>query len=432
MNDHIHRRELLRMGAAAGLAAGLAAPSSADDKAKPLRVGVIGVGGRGTYLLSLALKAGVEVPALCDIKEPHLNRAIDLVAKERDGRKPAGYSRGPMDYQRMLQRDDLDAVIVGTPMQVHAPMSIDALRAGKHVLSEVAAAMTLDDCWGLVRAAEETGKIYMLSENCCYFQPVMLISNMVSKGLFGELTYAECGYVHCCRSLLFEGNGTLTWRGEMLRDYLGNLYPTHAIGPVAQWMGINRGDRMVSLVAGTTGQSNLVNYVRQRFPKDHPAQNIRFKSTDSVSTLIRTAKGKLIDLRYDISSPRPVVSTTYYSVQGIKASYESRIDSIWLDGRTKGDVWEPVSKYAKEFEHPMWTQFQAQAAGTGHGGGDFFVVNEFLKTVRSGSPPPIDACDAAAWSVVIALSGKSLAEGGAPQEIPDFTRGKWESRKGLA
>jgi len=112
MNDRIHRRELLRMGAAAGLAAGLAAPASADDKAKPLRVGVIGVGGRGTYLLSLALKAGVEVPALCDIKEPHLNRAIDLVAKERDGRKPAGYSRGPMDYQRMLQRDDLDAVIV--------------------------------------------------------------------------------------------------------------------------------------------------------------------------------------------------------------------------------------------------------------------------------------------------------------------------------
>jgi hypothetical protein len=115
----------------------------------------------------------------------------------------------------------------------------------------------------------------------------------------------------------------------------------------------------------------------------------------------------------------------------MKASYESRIDSIWLDGRTKGDVWEPVSKYAKEYEHPMWTQFQGQAAGTGHGGGDFFVVNEFLKTVRSGGPPPIDACDAAAWSVIIPLSGKSLAEGGAPQEIPDFTRGKWETRKGL-
>jgi predicted dehydrogenase len=428
----MQRRELLRLGAAAGLAAGLAESAPAQPKARPIRLGMIGVGGRGTYLLSLALQAGVEVPAICDIKEPHLNRAIDIAAKARGGRKPAGYSRGPKDYQRMLKRDDVDAVIVATPMQVHAPMAIDALRAGKHILSEVAGAMTLDDCWGMVRAAEETGKIYMLSENCCYFQPVMLITNMVAKGLFGELTYAECGYVHCCRGLLFEGNGTLTWRGEMLRDYLGNLYPTHAIGPVAQWMDINRGDRMVSLVSGSTKQTNLVDYVRRRFPKDHPAQKIRFRSTDSVTTLIRTAKGKLIDLRYDISSPRPVVSTTYYSLQGVKASYESRIDSIWIDGRTKGDVWEPVAKYAKEFEHPMWKQFSQQAAGTGHGGGDFFVVNEFLKTIQSGGPPPVDAYDSAAWSAIIPLSGKSIAEGGTVQEVPDFTQGKWETRSRTA
>jgi len=328
----------------------------------------------------------------------------------------------------MLQRDDLDAVIVATPMQVHGPMAIDALRAGKHILSEVAGAMTLDECWGMVRAAEETGKIYMLSENCCYFQPVMLVSNMVAKGLFGELTYAECGYVHCCRSLMFEGDGTLTWRGEMLRDYLGNLYPTHAIGPVAQWMNINRGDRMVSLVSASTKQTNLVDYVRRRFPKDHPAQKIRFRSTDSVTTLIRTAKGAVIDLRYDIASPRPVPSTTYYSLQGVKASYESRIDSIWIDGRTNGEVWEPMGKYAKEFEHPMWKQFSQQAAGTGHGGGDFFVVNEFLKTVQSGGPPPVNVYDSAAWSAIIPLSGKSIAEGGTVQEIPDFTRGKWETK----
>ncbi len=432
MNEHVDRREVLRLGVAAGLAAALGPASNAAEPAKPLRVGVIGVGGRGTYLLQLALHAGAEIPAVCDIKLPHLNRAIELVAKARDGKKPVGYSQGPKDYQRMLQRDDLDAVILGTPMQVHAAMAIDALRAGKHVLSEVAAAMTVEECWGLVRAAEETGKIYMLAENCCYFQPVMLITHMVAKGLFGDLTYAECGYVHDCRGLLFEGDGTLTWRGEMLRDYLGNLYPTHAIGPVAQWMDINRGDRMVSLVAAATGQKNLVDYVRRRFPKDHPAQQIQFRSTDSVTTLIHTAKGKLIDLRYDISSPRPVVSTTYYSLQGTRASYESRIDSIWIEGRTQGHAWEPIAKYAQEFEHPMWSQLRDQAAGTGHGGGDFFVINEFFKTIRSGGPSPIDVWDAAAWSVILPLSGKSIAEGGAPQEIPDFTQGKWETRKGLA
>ncbi len=429
MDPLIHRRDVLRLGAAAGLAAGLGTAALAEEKPRPVRVGVIGVGSRGTYLLGLALAAGAEIPALCDVKEPHLNRAIDVVAKARDGRKPAGYSQGPKDYQRMLQRDDLEAVIIGTPMPLHGAMAIDALRAGKHVLSEVAAAMTMDECWGIVRAAEETGRIYMLSENCCYWQPVMMILNMVQKGLFGDLTFAECGYVHDCRTIMFQADGTLTWRGEMVRDYAGNLYPTHSFGPVAQWLGINRGDRLVSLVAGTTKQAGLDDYVERNFPKDHPARKIAFRNGDSTNALIRTARGRLIDLRYDLCSARPVPTTVYYSLQGTKASYESRIESLWIDGRSKEHAWEPVAKYAKEFEHPTWTHWSKQAAGTGHGGGDFFVVNEFFRTVRTGGPSPIDAYDAAAWSSIIPLSGKSIAEGGAPQEIPDFTQGKWETRK---
>lgn len=433
MSKHLPRRDFLRMGAAAGLAAGLAAgigsQTLAQNNSKPLRLGVIGVGGRGTYLLRLALAEGVEVPALCDIDEGNLNRAIDMVQQARNGRKPEGYAKGPFDYRRMLQRDDLDAVIVGTPMQVHAVMSVDAMRAGKHVLSEVAAAMTLEDCWNLVRAAEETGRIYMLSENCCYWQPIMMIRNMIQKGLFGELTYAECGYVHDCRSLLVKPDGTLTWRGEMSRDFAGNLYPTHSFGPVAQWLGINRGDRIVSLTAGATGQKSIRAFIDKRFPEGHPMRKTPFKVADSTNVLMRTAKGALIDLRYDIYSPRPVPSTTYYNLQGVQGAYESRLASIWIEGRSKGHQWEPVDKYAKEFEHPMWTAWQEKAKGTGHGGGDFMIMHAFLETVRNGATSPIDVYDAAVWSAVIPLSGQSLAEGGRPVEFPDFTAGKWESRK---
>ncbi len=422
------RRRFLKLGAAVGLTAGLQARGRAKEESHPVRLGVIGVGNRGTYLLGVALEAGVDVPALCDIHPGHLQRGINIAAKARGGAKPEGYARGPYDYRRMLERDDLDAVIVATPMQLHAEMSTDALRAGKHALSEVAAAMTMDECWGLVRAARETGKVYMLAENCCYWYHCLLLLNLVRQGLFGDLTFAECGYVHDCRSLKFTPDGSLTWRGEMARDHRGNLYPTHSLGPVAQWMGINRGDRMVSLVAMDTRQAAIHDYARRRFPEGHPGRKARFKVGDSTNVLIRTARGAMIDLRYDTASARPHPTTTYYSLQGLRASYDSRSQSIWLDGRSKGYRWEKLNAYMKEFEHPLWRDHGDAARGTGHGGADYFPIRAFLKAVRTGGPPPIDAADAAAWSSIIPLSGKSIAEGSAPQPIPDFTEGAWKSR----
>jgi len=425
MTDKIHRREFLAASAAATVAASAVAEGAAA--APPVRLAVIGTGGRGTHLLRLLLSLGVEVPALCDVHEGRLQQAVELVAKEREGRKPTGYWRGPYDYRRMLARDDFDAVLVATPMQLHAEMSIDALGAGKHVLSEVAAAVTLDECWGLVRAAKETGKIYMLSENCCYWQDVMAILNMVRRGVFGELTFAECGYVHDCRRLSFDGEGKLTWRGELGRDHRGNLYPTHSLGPVAQWLGIHQGDRLERLVAMETRQAAMAHYVGQRFPEGDPARQVRFKVADSTTVLIRTAKGVLVDLRYDTKSARPHPSTTYYSLQGVTASYESRIDGIWIEGRSPRNQWEPLATYAAEFQDPLWKELGQEAEGSGHRGGDYFVLHAFLDAVRKGGPSPIDAAQAAAWSAILPLSAKSLAEGGAPQEIPDFTAGNWEA-----
>jgi len=310
-------------------------------------------------------------------------------------------------------------------MQMHAEICIAAMQAGKHVLSEVAAAMTLDECWGLVRAQEESGRIYMMSENCCYWPHMLMVRKMVEDGLFGDITYAECGYVHDCRALAFDGQGELTWRGEMARDYGGNLYPTHDLGPIAKCLGINRGDRLVSLVAMESRHDSIEDYVAGRFPADHPARSVRFKLADSTNVLIRTAKGVLIDQRFDMYSARPAAGP-YHALQGVKGSYDSRLESIWIEGRSQGNKWEEQDKYAKEFEHPLWTKLAEQAKGSGHGGADFFVVNDFLETVRNGGPAPVDVYDAVAWSSIIPLSGKSIAEGGTVQQIPDFTSGKWE------
>jgi len=428
MEEGIRRRDFLHLGAAAGLAVRLGGSALGQEKPKPVRLGVIGVGGRGTaHLRTMLNHPAIEARAACDIIEARSNRAIAMVEKARAGEKPEGYSRGPYDYRRMLQRDDLDGVVIATPMQWHAQMAIDALRAGKHVLCEVAAAMTIEDCWGLVRAERETGRIYMLAENCCYWPHVMMITNMVRRGLFGEPTYAECGYVHDCRVLAFNSDGTLTWRGEIGRECAGNVYPTHSLGPVAHWLGINRGDRMVELVAMATNSRSIERYAARRFPEGNPARKVRFKLGDSNNTLIRTAKGVVIDLRFDMYSAHPSGNNNYYTVQGLKGCYRSKTGRIWIEGRSKG--WDTLEKFAQAFRHEKWIRWGEEAKRTGHGGADFFMIHEFVEAIRAGGPSPIGACDAATWSSIIPLSAKSIAKGGRPQEVPDFTSGKWKTRK---
>jgi len=425
----LSRRGFIAAGAlAAALPAARAAPAAPAKVAAPVRLGVIGTGSRGTYLMTGALRLKeVAVTALCDTNAANLARAVEIARGAR-GAPPAAVGGGPFAYRDLLARDDVDAVLVATPMPLHAPMSIEALRAGKHVLSEVAAATTLEECWDLVAAAEQSGRTYMLAENCCYWKPVLTIARMLRAGLFGDCTFAECGYVHDCRSIQFAADGSLTWRGEMNRDGRGNLYPTHSLGPVAQWLGINRGDRLATLVAMDTKQAGLEAYALRRFGADHRTARVKFAVGDSTTTLIRTARGVCIDLRYDTCSARPHSSTTYYALQGVTASYDSRIDGIWIDGRSQALDWEPLEKYAAEFEPPLWKKWDAEARTAGHAGGDFFVIREFVDALLEGRPAPIDAADAAAWSAIIPLSAASLRAGSAPQEIPDFTRGRWETR----
>lgn len=420
MSSPLKRRHFLQAGAMLPLA-GAVGGYGADMPARP-RIGFIGVGGRGTYLLQLALQQDIDVPAICDIDGEHLRRGLSVVAAAHIGRKPEGFGRGPTDYRRMLTRDDLDGVIIATPMQLHATMAVDSMNAGKHVLSEVAAAVKVDECWALVRTARKSHKIYMLAENCCYWPHVTTIQNMVSKGVFGEPTYVECGYVHDCRSLLFDSSGKLTWRGEIARDWAGNWYPTHSLGPVAQWIHINRGDRLQTLVATQTRSRGLDHYVAKRFPMGHPARKIKFKTGDSTNVLIQTKNGVVIDLRFDVCSARPHPSTTYHALQGTRGSYDSRIDGIWLEGRSPALAWQPLDTYAKEFTAESWQKFGQQAAGSGHGGADFFVMHEFLRCVRTGTQPAIDVVDAASWSCIMPLSAESIAAGSKPVPIPDFAQ----------
>ena len=337
------------------------------------------------------------------------------------------------DFEQVLADKEIDAVCLATPVGMHAEQSIAALRAGKHVLCEVPAAESLVECRELIRAVEETGLVYMMAENYCFMRDVLMVEEMVNRGVFGDLIHAEGSYLHDCRFLIFDDDGALSSRGERKRTLFQNCYPTHSMGPVSRWLGIGDHDRYVSLSAWQSGAFACAEYVRRNYGAEHEfAAREGWRMPDSVVTMLRSEKGALVYHRLDTTSPRPHHANRY-ALQGTRASFTSNIDpklepQIWIQDRSpttrdgQAEGWEPLYKYAEEFEHPLWREFGTEAKSYGHEGGDFIVLREFVGAILERRRPLIDVYDAAIWSSITPLSGQSMEEGNRAVEFPPFVR----------
>lgn len=427
------RREFIRNSAAAA-AAGALAPSallSSPGSGKPVRLGFVGVGSRGTYLLRTALDiGGVEIVAICDIDADHLARAQRLVER-REMPTPAAYGNGPEDYRRMVESEQLDAVVNATPMELHTPVMVAAMEAGCHGATEVPVAVNVDECWQLVETAESTGRQCMMLENYCYFRNVTMVLNMAAAGLFGQLVHCETGYQHDTRYVVFGPEGQMLWRANHKLTRNGNLYPTHALGPAAWWLGIGRGDRFDHMVSmSSAGGLGLRDYAAQKFGADHPTAHHAYSQADVNTTLIRTANGKTITLYYDTTLPRPF--QMIYRLQGTSGIYHGDLDKVYFEGLSpEAHKWEEADAYAEKYDHPMWRTLGEKAKGYSHGGGDYMMIYQFLAAVRTGVSTPIDVYDSVAWSVISPLSEKSVAGRSRTVDIPDFSRGKWKEPREL-
>jgi predicted dehydrogenase len=424
------RKFLVTSGAGAvGLATALASAGKAVPEAgKKIRVGFIGVGHRGSYLLKVGLGVpGTVVPAVCDINKERLESALSEVEKA-SGIRPEGYGRGVEDFRRMLERDDLDATVIATPWEWHAPMAVASMKAGKYASVEVPAAITMDECWDLVRTSESTGVPCMMLENTNYFSNVLMVLMMVRQGLFGELIHCEAGYQHDIRRGTFDRDGKLRWRAKHSLTRDGNLYPTHPIGPIAWWMDINRGDRFKRIVSMSSKAASLNELAEERFGPDHPNSKIDWALGDINTSLIKTEKGRTVTIYHDVNLPRPY--DLIYRVQGTKGIYQATVNKVYIEGRSpEAHAWEDIAKYEKEFEHPFITEGGKEAQNYYHSGADYFTLREFLKAVRNGTPTPQDVYDAATWSAIIPLSIESVGKDSEPIDFPDFTDGKWKTNK---
>jgi predicted dehydrogenase len=434
------RRDFIKTGAGAAIGAslwpGALVAGEAGAGRDTVRLGFVGVGGRGTWLLRLALQRDdCEVKAVCDVKPERVERAQNMV-DEAHGRTPRGFSDGEEDFLNLVDRDDMDAVIIATPWLWHTPVAVAAMKSGKWVGTEVPAAVTVQGCWDLVNTSEETGMPCMIMENVCFRRDLMAVLNMVRQGMFGELMHCQCGYQHDLRGVKFNpgaefgpgANGEAEWRTQHAIRRNGDIYPTHGVGPVAKMLNVNSGNRFLTLTSTATKTRGLHNYIVDVGGEDHPNADVEFKLGDIVTTVIKCANGETVIVSHDTNLPRPY--SLMFRVQGTQGLWMNDGRTIYIEGVSpEPHGWEDFAPYGEAYDHPLWKRYEDQATGSGHGGMDFFVMNAFVEAVKRGVEPPIDVYDAAAWSVISPLSEQSIAMGSAPVRFPDFTRGKWVTRR---
>lgn len=412
--------------------------SFADQK---LKVAIIGVGLRGQNHLSLLLKReDIEVVAICDVDAGMLDRSKALITKSGKA-MPKIYTGNENEWKKMILMKGLKAVVIATPWIWHKPMIIGSLEAGiKYVGSEVAIGITLQDHWDVVHATEKHEAQVMMLENVCYRRDVLAVLNMVRQNVFGEIIHLQGGYQHDLRNIKFndgkggkgvefneKGYSEAKWRTNHSIHRNGDLYPTHGIGPVAQCIDINRGNRFVKINSFSTKARGLHKYIVDNGGENHPNAKVKFRLGDVVTTTIDCANGETIILQHDTNSPRPY--SLGFRVQGTQGLWMDLNRSVHIEGISKPHQWDKAEEWFAKYDHPLWKKYGNDAQGAGHGGMDFFVLHAFIEAAKRGTTTPLDVYDAAAWSAITPLSEQSIELGNETIEFPDFTGGKWMTRK---
>ncbi|HWV74374.1 MAG TPA: Gfo/Idh/MocA family oxidoreductase [Pseudosphingobacterium sp.] len=398
-------------------------------KLDKVRIGFIGLGNRGPGAVNrMSHIEGVEIKGLCDIRRKNAE-AMQKKMQER-GHQPDIYADTADAWKKMCDREDIDLIYICTPWQLHTPMAVYAMKAGKHAAIEVPAATTIDECWQLVKTSEATKKHCMMLENCCYDFFELMTLNMARQGFFGDIVHGEGAYLHDLLASNFSKDGYYDmWRlKENYRN--GNLYPTHGLGPICQVMNINRGDRMDYLTSMSSNDFSMAPKAKvlaqqDDFYKDFASKKYRGNMS---TTTIRTIKGRTIMLQHDVSSPRPY--SRLHVISGTKAFAQkwpepARIaeGEEWINESTFKQLEE---KYTPEIVHKVGEM--AKRIG-GHGGMDFMMDWRLIDCLRNGLPLDQDVYDAALWSAIAPLSEWSVSNRSNSIDIPDFTGGSWETNK---
>lgn len=413
-------------------------------KLETIRAAFIGVGHRGkTHVEFFASLPGTEVVAISDLYEDEVQKAAERCKRPAaQGRHPnvALYHGDEERWRTMLAETKPDAVFISTNWRNHAPMAIASMEAGAHAFVEVPLATTLADLWAIVDTAERTQRHCMMMENVNYARDELMFLHMVRQGVVGELLHAEAAYIHELRWQMEEvERGTGSWRTFHYARRNGNLYPTHGLGPVAQYMNLaRRDDTFRSLVSFSTPALGRQAYAQENYSADHQWNELNFRGGDLNTSILKTELGRTIMVQWDETSPRPY--TRHNLIQGTKGVLAGFPTRVALQGGVEGLTedhhrWvqgEQLEQLYEKYDHPLYKRLSEATQGSGHGGMDGMMMYRIVECLQQGLPLDQNVYEGALWSAVSPLSERSVAQGGSPQVFPDFTRGQWKETEPLA
>jgi hypothetical protein len=399
---------------------------------RPLRLGFVGIGGRGSYHLNAALGIeGIEVPAICEVIPKRLQQAKKWI-EEAGLPTPHLYDKGVTDFKRLCETEKLDAVICSTSWEWHTPVCLAAMKNDKHCVSEVPIVLTIDNAWQIVETYESTGKWATIGLEG-FGQLAVL--NMIRKGMLGDIIHAETGYIHDLRFVKFSPDEE-PWRLQHSIDRNGNLYPDHPMNKMLPALDINHGDKIDYLVSMSSFGGMLNDYAAIYYKnKNHPLTKKKIALGNYNASLIRTVNGKMMTLIHDTSTPHPREN---YRIQGTKGLYigDSTSKKIYIEGMSPVEhEWEAAEPYLTEYEHPVVKNYNPPprkgGAIQGHGGGGNQTPmhwDRLVRALRENRLPDWDVYDSVTSSAISPITEASVANKGKAIDFPDFTRGKWKTR----
>ncbi len=395
-----------------------------------VRIAVIGLGRGGSAVYRLARIEGATVAIVDDIVSERVASAQKSL-KEAGRPEAIEYSKED-DWKKICERDDIDLIYNATPWELHVPIALYAMEHGKHVAIEVPAALTIEDCWALVDTAERTQRHCMMLENCCYDFFELTTLNMARNGILGDIIHGECAYIHDLRYQMDPSDQFHFWRLNYYKEHTGNPYPTHGLGPVAQIMGINHGDRLDYLTSVSTNQFGMSLHATELYGKDSADAKVRYKLGDMNTSVVKTVNGKTIMIQHNVTSPRPYDRIHKLNgTKGYAVKYPESKIALEPEAHEFLDA-EKFDGLMKKYEHPLARYIGEEAKKVGgHGGMDYIMDWRLIYCLRNGYPLDQNVYDAATWSSIVELSERSVSNDSKSIKVPDFTKGEWKKANPL-